>query len=76
LTYDGQTVATADERIPLARGSVGFGYDATTKAPLLTVVNPGDVTEIPSGNSTSSAYNIIDIEPLTGRATLLFQKVQ
>ena len=64
------------EYIPLAQGNVNYGIDPTTKAPQLTVVNPGDVIETPAGNSTNSSYNIIDIDPLTGRATLLFQKLQ
>ena len=37
---------------------------------------PALVSEVPPGNSTSSAYNLVDIDPLTGRATLRFQKVQ
>ena len=32
--------------------------------------------EMPSGNSAGSAYNIIHIDRLTGRAVLEFQKVQ
>jgi hypothetical protein len=76
LTVDGVNLASAHEYIPLAHGSVSFGIDPSTKAPQLTVVNPGDVTEVPPGNSTGSSYNIIDIDPLTGRATLQFQKVQ
>ena len=76
LTVDGVNLAGAHEYIPLAHGSVSFGIDPSTKAPQLTAVNPSDVTEVPPGNSTGSSYNIIDIDPLTGRATLQFQKVQ
>lgn len=76
LTTNGVDMATAPEYIPLARGSVSFGIDPTTKTPQLTTVNPNDVTENPPGNSTSSAYTLVRIDPLTGRATLLYQKVQ
>jgi type II secretory pathway pseudopilin PulG len=76
LTVDGVNLAPSHEYIPLAHGSVSFGIDPATKAPQLTAVNPGDVTETPPGNSTGPSYNIIDIDPLTGRATLQFQKVQ
>jgi prepilin-type N-terminal cleavage/methylation domain-containing protein len=76
LTVDGVNLATSHEYIPLAHGSVSFGIDPATKAPQLTPVNPGDVTEVLPGNSTGPSYNIIDIDPLTGRATLQFQKVQ
>jgi hypothetical protein len=37
---------------------------------------PPSVSEIPPGNSASSAYTLVDIDPLTGRATLRFQQVQ
>jgi hypothetical protein len=42
------------------------------KVPLL---QPPQVTEEPPGNSSSSAYNIIHIEALTGRATLEYEKL-
>jgi hypothetical protein len=73
LTHDGQNPAGQDEYIPLARGSVLPAMDPSTKA---LQFSPADVSETPPGNSTSSAYNIVDIDPLTGRATLRFQKVQ
>jgi hypothetical protein len=72
LTLDGQTIANRHEYIPLARGSVAPAWDPATKAYQL---NPPDISEIPPGNSTK-AYNIIDIEPLTGRAILQQPKVQ
>ena len=72
LTYDGQNPAGAHEYIPLARGSVYPVMDAN-KA--LQFSSPS-VSELPPGNSTSSAFNLVDIDPLTGRATLRFQKVQ
>jgi len=73
LTIDGQNPAGRDEYIPLARGTVAAARDPVSKAFLF---NPPDVSETPPGNSTSSAFNLVDIDPLTGRATLRFQKVQ
>jgi prepilin-type N-terminal cleavage/methylation domain-containing protein len=75
LTIDGVNLYPYHEYIPLAQGNVNYGVDPATKSAQLTVVNPGDVTETPAANSTGSSYNIIDIDPLTGRATLLFQKL-
>lgn len=72
LTTDGQNPAASHEYIPLARGSVLPAMDLNKR---LFFGYPS-VTEIPSGNSTNSAYNLVDIDPLTGRATLRFQKVQ
>ncbi len=66
LTFDGQTMATQHEYIPLARGVVAPAVNPDTKT---YVLNPPQVTERPPGNSTNT-YNIIDIDPLTGRATL------
>jgi prepilin-type N-terminal cleavage/methylation domain-containing protein len=73
LTTDGQNPASRDEYIPLARGGVLPAMDPSTKA---LQFNPPNVSETPPGNSASSAYNIVDIDPLTGRATLRFQKAQ
>jgi prepilin-type N-terminal cleavage/methylation domain-containing protein len=73
LTIDGQNPAGRNEYIPLARGTVAAARDPATKAFLF---NPPDVSEMPPGNSSSSAFNLVDIDPLTGRATLRFQKVQ
>jgi len=73
LTTDGQNPASQDEYIPLARGSVLPAMDPSSK---VFQFSPPSVSEMPPGNSTSSAYNIVDIDPLTGRATLKFQKVQ
>ena len=73
LTTDGQNPASQHEYIPLARGSMLPAMDPSSKA---LQFNPPDVSETPPGNSASSAYNIVDIDPLTGRATLRFQKVQ
>ena len=72
LTINGIDAATSDEYIPLARGNVAPAMDPVTKAYQL---NPPSIMEIPPGNSTN-AYNIIDIEPLTGHATLQRPKMQ
>jgi prepilin-type N-terminal cleavage/methylation domain-containing protein len=72
LTVDGQTPAGLDEYIPIAKGSVLFARDAATKA--FQFSSP-DASEMPPGNSTNSAYNIVHIDRLTGRAVLEFQKM-
>jgi prepilin-type N-terminal cleavage/methylation domain-containing protein len=59
--------------IPLARGSVVPALDPSSK---VLQLNSPSVSEIPPGNSASISYNIVDIDPLTGRATLEFHKVQ
>ncbi|MGA2179486.1 MAG: prepilin-type N-terminal cleavage/methylation domain-containing protein [Verrucomicrobiota bacterium] len=73
LTVDGQTVASQDEYIPIAKGSVLYARDPGTKA---FQFNSPDVLENPPGNSTNSAYNVIHIDRLTGRAVLEYQKMQ
>jgi len=73
LTADGQTVAGADEYIPIAKGSVIYAADAGTK---MYQFNSADILETPPGNSTNSSYTIIHIERLTGRAVLEYQKLQ
>ncbi len=72
LTDDGQNVASQHEYIPLARGSVVPAVDPNLKTFQL---RPPQLYEVPPGNSTN-AYNLIDIDPLTGRATLKEPKVQ
>ena len=77
LTTNGVDMAAVHEYIPLARGGVLPAIDPNTRAYVL--VNPPaglpTVIENPTGNSTN-AYNIIDIDPLTGRATLQTPQVQ
>jgi len=73
LTDDGQNPAITDEYIPLARGTVFPAMNPSSKT--LQFGSPS-VSEIPPGNSTNSAYTLVDIDPLTGRATLRFQKVR
>jgi prepilin-type N-terminal cleavage/methylation domain-containing protein len=76
LGQDGE-IATHPAFIPLARGTVAAAIDPVTRRPQLgpPSVSSPSITETPPGNSVDS-YNIIRIEPLTGRATLEFQKVQ
>ena len=59
--------------IPLAQGSLINAKDPTTKA---FQIGPPQVTENPPGNATNISYNVIHIDPLTGRATLLYHKLQ
>jgi hypothetical protein len=72
LTFDGVNLAGRDEYIPLERGSI---LPAMNPDKTLQFSSP-IVSEIPPGNSTSIAYEMVDVDPLTGRATLRYQKVQ
>jgi type II secretory pathway pseudopilin PulG len=56
-----------DEYIPLAQGTVAPDMYPGTKT-FRVGVSPPSVTEFPPGNSTNSAYNLIHIDWLTGRA--------
>ncbi len=71
LTVDGVNPSGRDEFIPLAHGAVA---DSVNGNKVLQFVQP-TVVEIPPGNSTNSAYNIVHIDSLTGRAVLEFQKL-
>jgi prepilin-type N-terminal cleavage/methylation domain-containing protein len=77
LGPDGKTIfnrpGNGHEYIPLAQGSVAPAMDANTKAYQLSAPS---VTENPPGNSTNISANIIDIDPLTGRAVLQYYKIQ
>ena len=75
FNYQGQLVSGHDEYIPLAQGTVGYGYDGPTKSLQLSAVAASDITENPAGNSTGISYNIIHIDALTGRAVLEFHKI-
>jgi hypothetical protein len=68
-----------DEYIPLSRGSVTPAMNPATKTFVLNGLpapSSPTVSELPPGNSSSSAYNVIHIDWLTGRANLEFLKVQ
>jgi prepilin-type N-terminal cleavage/methylation domain-containing protein len=71
FNYLGQLTSGQDEYIPLARGSVVPARDANR----VFQFNSASVAEAPPGNSTS-AFNIVKIDWLTGRAVLLYPKVQ
>ena len=72
FNYLGQLVSgSADEYIPIARGTVAHSRDAQTKsarAALPTLI------ENPPGNSTNS-FNLIHIDRLTGRARIIHQEI-
>ena len=64
-----------DAYIPMAQGTVGYGYDGRNKTLQLTTVSGAAVKEIPPGNSTNISYNLIHVDALTGRATLQYYKM-
>jgi type II secretory pathway pseudopilin PulG len=68
----GEILSPVDEYIPLAQGAVGYAVNANKAL----ILSDADFTESPPGNSTNSMYHLIHIDRLTGRATLLQQKVQ
>jgi prepilin-type N-terminal cleavage/methylation domain-containing protein len=72
LTVDGSSIAAQDEYIPLAQGTAAYARNANR----VMSFNSADFTEKPAGNSTSSAFHVIRIDRLTGRASLLQQKLQ
>jgi hypothetical protein len=59
--------------IPVSQGSIITAKDPTSRQ--LQVGSP-QVIEMPPGNTTNISYNVVHIDPLTGRATLLFHKMQ
>lgn len=69
----GQLLSDLDEEvIPLARGRVSPSLDVNKKS----LYAPPTLEEIPPGNSTSSAYNLIYVDRLTGRARVERQQAQ
>ena len=65
-----------DAYLPIAHGTVGYGYDGSTKTPQLSLVTPADIKEIPAGNSTNISYNIVHVDKLTGRSVLEYHQIQ
>ena len=61
--------------IPLAQGSISTGVDVN-KNPTLTTVFGNSITETPLGNSSSISYQVIDVDPLTGRPRMLGHQIQ
>ena len=76
--YRGQLVSGRDEYIPLAHGSVLPAINPNNK--VLQIGDPAQIgnptiSEMPPGNSTNIAYNIVHIDWLTGRAVLESHKM-
>ena len=86
FNYLGQLVSSTLDRdvtgggadIPIAQGSVAYPLNVPTKNPLVpnTALGASAIVENPVGNSTNITYNVVHIDPLTGRATLVFHQVQ
>jgi len=72
LTTNGVNMAAMHELIPLVRAAVLPAVNADTKT--FQLRSP-QVAETPPGNGTN-AYNVIDVDPLTGRATLQQPKMR
>ena len=71
FNYLGQLASGQDEYIPLAQGSV---LPARNVDKNLQLGSPA-VSESPPGNSVN-VFNLVQIDWLTGRATMRSQKVQ
>jgi prepilin-type N-terminal cleavage/methylation domain-containing protein len=67
LTTGDGTLLPYDENIPLDYGSLATARNPTNKLP---VQGPVSIVETPPGNDTNSAYNVIHIDRMTGRARL------
>ena len=82
FNYLGQLVTTNfnGEYIPLVQGSVSPALNPATRAYTISANSPASFSETPPGNSgignNNLSYNIIHIDQLTGRATLLYYRVQ
>jgi prepilin-type N-terminal cleavage/methylation domain-containing protein len=70
-------IFTQHEYIPLAHGSISPAVIAGSKAFFIdnTAQSFPSVIENPPGNSTNLSANVIDIDPLTGRAVLQYYKM-
>jgi prepilin-type N-terminal cleavage/methylation domain-containing protein len=80
--YSGQLLPSANQDqdftgggidIPIVQGSVLSPVNPSTRA---FNVGPPQVNEMPPGNGTNISYNVVHIDPLTGRSTLEFHKLQ
>ena len=60
--------------IPLAEGTVGVGRDQN-KAPMLTPVPANAIADVPTGSSSNISYNIIDVDPFSGRARIMSHQI-
>ncbi|MBU6409371.1 MAG: prepilin-type N-terminal cleavage/methylation domain-containing protein [Verrucomicrobia bacterium] len=72
--YGVESLAAQDEIIPLSRGAVlpALANNATRNYSF----DSPQVLESPPGNGTNAAFTLVDVDALTGRATLQFEKVQ
>ena len=70
VTADGTPQTQTAEFIPITQGSAGIAHDPNTKAAVQVLPNPHDV---PSGN-TSNNFNLVYVDPLTGRARIEHNK--
>jgi prepilin-type N-terminal cleavage/methylation domain-containing protein len=59
--------------IPLVQGSVMPDLNPNTRA---LQVGPPQINEMPPGNGTNISYTVVHIDPLTGRATMEYHKMQ
>jgi len=73
LSSDGIHMDGRPTYLPLVRGGVSPAIDPSTRQLQL---GPASVSESPAGNGTNAAFNIVAIDPLTGRSTLEYQRVQ
>ncbi len=73
VQYSDQDYSGSGVDIPLDKGSILPAINPSTKA---FVFNTAQIIETPQGNSTNVQYNILHIDPLTGRGTLLFHQIQ
>ena len=67
LTTGDGTVLPYDENIPLEYGSLAIARNPLNK---MAIQGPVSIIESPPGNATNSAYNVIHIDRITGRARL------
>jgi len=86
--YNGRLISEVDyygkyhhAYVPLAQGTVSSFYDPVSKMPFIpspptTALPQGGITETLPGNSTNISYNIIDVDPLSGRAKVLAHQMQ
>jgi len=80
--YSGQLLPSANQDqdftgggidIPIVQGNLLPPINPSTRA---FNVGPPEVNEMPPGNDTNISYNVVHIDPLTGRPTLEFHKLQ
>ena len=68
-----QDFAGSGEDIPLVKGAVMTAINPATRMPQF---GAPELIETPAGNGTNITFNVLHIDPLTGRATMLYHAVQ